>query len=106
MSAEIVRWPRVQEILAEIMNRWEKRTGRRGLPGIHGFYWDTPQELAGDSSMSMTFIEEGVPASETALIISLRRGLGTIPKMPMGGPFVKEDEVQEIESWIDNGMPE
>ena len=106
MSDDVVRWPRVQEILADIMQRWERREKRRGLPGIHGYYWDTPQELAEDEAMGMKFIESGVPASETALVVSLRRGLGTIPKMPMGGPFLKEEEIQEIEQWIDAGMPE
>ena len=106
MSDEIVRWPRVQQILSDIMQRWEGREKRRGLPGIHGYYWDTPQELADDEAMGMKFIEPGVPASETALVVSLRRGLGSIPKMPMGGPFLKEEEIQEIERWIDSGMPE
>ena len=106
MSDDVVRWPRVQEILADIMQRWERREKRRGLPGIHGYYWDTPQELAEDEAMGMKFIESGVPASETALVVSLRRGLGSIPKMPMGGPFLKEEEIQEIERWIDAGMPE
>ena len=105
MSDGEVRWPRVQEILAGIMSRWEARAGRKGLPGIHGYYWDSPEELARDSSMSMRFIEPGMPAKETALVIALRQGLGSIPKMPMGGPFVKEDEVMEIERWIDGGMP-
>ena len=103
---DMVRWPRVQQILADIMQRWERREKRRGLPGIHGYYWDTPQELAEDEAMGMKFIEPGVPASETALVVSLRRGLGSIPKMPMGGPFLKEEEIQEIERWIDAGMPE
>ncbi|MDE2688771.1 MAG: hypothetical protein OXI16_14935 [Chloroflexota bacterium] len=103
---DMVRWPRVQQILADIMQRWERREKRRGLPGIHGYYWDTPQELAEDEAMGMKFIESGVPGSETALVVSLRRGLGSIPKMPMGGPFLKEEEIQEIERWIDAGMPE
>ena len=106
MGDDIVRWPRVQEILYDIMQRWERRERRRGLPGIHGYYWDSPQELAEDEAMGMKFIEPGLPASETALIVSLRRGLGSIPKMPMGGPFLKEEEIQEIERWIDAGMPE
>ena len=106
MSDDIVRWERVQQILSEIMQRWELREKRRGLPGIHGYYWDTPQELADDEAMGMKFSEPGVPASDTALIVSLRRGLGSIPKMPMGGPFLKEEEIQEIERWIDAGMPE
>ncbi|MDA0768643.1 MAG: hypothetical protein O2821_00290 [Chloroflexi bacterium] len=101
-----VRWPRIQEILAGIMNRWETSKGRKGLPGIHGYYWETPVELASDSSMGTKFIEPGIPGKETALVISLREGFGSIPKMPMGGPFVKEDEIQEIERWIDTGMPE
>ncbi|MCY3544005.1 MAG: hypothetical protein OXG80_05995 [Chloroflexi bacterium] len=103
---DMVRWPRVQQILVDIMQRWERREKRRGLPGIHGYYWDTPQELAEDEAMGMKFIESGVPGSETALVVSLRRGLGSIPKMPMGGPFLKEEEIQEIERWIDAGMPE
>ena len=106
MSDEIVRWPRVQQLLTGIMQRWELREKRRGLPGIHGYYWDTPQELVNDEAMGLQFIEPGVPASETALIVSLRRGFGSIPKMPMGGPFLKEEEIQEIERWIDAGMPE
>ncbi len=106
MSDEIVRWPRVQQLLTDIMQRWELREKRRGLPGIHGYYWDTPQELVNDEAMGLQFIEPGVPASETALIVSLRRGFGSIPKMPMGGPFLKEEEIQEIERWIDAGMPE
>lgn len=106
MSDDTVHWPRVQQILSEIMQRWELREKRRGLPGIHGYYWETPQELADDEAMGLKFIESGVPASETALIVSLRRGLGSIPKMPMGGPFLKEEEIQEIERWIDAGMPE
>ena len=106
MSSEEVRWPRVKELLTDVMQRWEKREKRRGLPGIHDYYWDNPQHLANDSSMGTKFIEEGLPPAETALIRSLRHGFGNIPKMPMGGPFLKEDEILEIERWIDNGMPE
>lgn len=106
MSNDAVRWPRVKEILTNIVQRWERREGRKGLPGIHDYYWETPQKLANDRSMGMNFIEPGVPGKDTALIISLRRGLGSIPKMPMNGPFLKEEAIQEIEDWIDNGMPE
>ena len=38
-------------------------------------------------------------------MVFLRKGIGSIPKMPRGGPFLKEAEVQEIERWIDDGMP-
>ena len=56
--------------------------------------------------MGTRFIEAGVPAAETALIRSLRKGFGSIPKMPMGGPFVSEAKILDIEGWIDAGMPE
>ena len=101
-----VKWPRVRQILEDIMKRWEAREGRRGLPGIHDYYWESPQHLANDSAMGMKFVEPGLPGEETALVIALRQGLGSIPKMPMGGPFIKEDEIKEIVDWIDGGMPE
>ena len=106
MSADPVRWPRVKQLLEEAMSRWETREGRKGLPGIHDFHWDSPAHLANDSSMGTRFIEPGVPAEETNLIIALRKGFGSIPRMPMNGPFVKTEEIQEIVDWIDDGMPE
>ena len=46
MSTEIASWPRVRELLDNIMARWERKEGRKGLPGIHSYSWATPQELA------------------------------------------------------------
>lgn len=106
MSEDAPKWPRVKEILDVIMGRWEKKMGRKGFPGFHDFHWDSPDQLANDESMGMKFIVPGQPADETALIVSLRRGFGNIPKMPMGGPFLKTDEIDEIARWIDAGMPE
>ena len=106
MRDGLVRWPRVKEILDGIMDRWERREGRRGMPGIHDYYWGSPQHLANDSAMSKKFIEPGVPGEQTNLVVSLRRGFGTIPRMPLSGPFAKEEEIQEIVQWIDSGMPD
>ena len=106
MSEQVSDWPRVQQLLHDIMGRWERKEGRSGLPGIHDYRWATPQALANDEAMGMKFIESGVPAEETALIVSLRSGFGSIPRMPMGGPFIKPDEIDEIARWIDAGMPE
>lgn len=106
MGDEVATWERVRELLDGIMARWERKEGRKGLPGIHAYEWATPQELAADESMGSKFIEPGTPAEETALIISLRTGFGSIPRMPMGGPFLKPHEIDEIARWIDAGMPE
>ena len=105
-AEEPVTWPKVQDMLNGIMGRWERKQGRKGLPGIHDYSWETPQHLANDRSMGTRFIEPGVPSEETALIVSLRKGFGTIPRMPMGGPFLKEGEIDKIARWIDAGMPE
>ena len=106
MSDDEVRWPRVKEALHGIMARWERRQGRHGMPGIHDYYWETPEHLANDTSMGRKFIEPGVPGEQTNLVIALRRGFGSIPRMPMNGPFLKEEEIQEIVRWIDGGMLE
>lgn len=106
MSDQIPTWGRVRELLDGIMGRWERKEGRKGLPGIHSYAWATPDELANDESMGSKFIEPGVPSEETALIVSLREGFGSIPRMPMGGPFLKPNEIDEIARWIDAGMPE
>ena len=43
--------PGGKEILDGIMSRWERKEGRKGLPGIHDYYWETPQALANDEAM-------------------------------------------------------
>ena len=76
------------------------------MPGIHDYRWETPRDLATDSATGKQFIEPGVPGDETSLVVSLRKGFGSIPRMPMGGPFLKEEQIEEIARWIDSGMPE
>ena len=102
---DAVYWPRVKEILDGIMERWKQRRGRNPLPGIHRFYWDSPQELAESVLSGIRAIEPGVPGRETQLVRALARSVGTWGRMPLRGPFLSEEEVDEIVSWIDRGMP-
>ena len=88
------------------MDGWESREGRSGLPGIHGYYWETPWALANDTAMGKKFIEPGVSGEKTNLVIGLRRGFDSIPRMPVNGPFLTEEEIRDIINWIDDGMPE
>ena len=81
------------------------RKAREPAPGIHDYWWDSPEELAANKPYGRQLIEPGVPGKDTFLVVFLRKGIGSIPKMPRGGPFLKEEEVQEIERWIDDGMP-
>ena len=101
-----VYWPRVKQILDDLMARWEVKRGRRPLPGIHRYYWESPEQLANDVLSGIRAIEPGMPARETAFVRSLARAIGTWGKMPLRGPFLSEAELDEVVSWIDAGMPE
>ena len=88
------------------MERWIERWGRQPLPGIHAFYWETAQDLANSVLSGIRAIEPGLPGRETQLVRSLARSVGTSGRMPLRGPFVPSDEIDEIVAWIDAGMPE
>ncbi len=101
-----VYWPRVKGILDGLMDRWKERWGREPLPGIHTYYWETPQELAESVLSGLRAIEPGLPARETQFVKALARAVATSGRMPLRGPFLSTEEVDEIVSWIDAGMPE
>jgi mono/diheme cytochrome c family protein len=101
-----VYWPRIKEILDHLMERWEERRGRKPLPGIHRYYWESSEQLANDVLSGIRAIEPGVPGRQTAFVRSLERTIGTWGKMPLRGPFLSEEELDEIVSWIDSGMPD
>jgi len=105
-SAQPVYWSRVKAILDGIMADWEARWGRGPYPGIHEYYWDTPQQLANAVLSGYRAIEPGVPGRETHLVRSLVRGVGGFGKMPLSGPFLATAAIAEIVAWIDAGMPE
>lgn len=101
----VVYWPRVKEILDGVMERWKQRWGREPYPGIHAYHWESAQELKDSVLSGRRAIEPGVPGRETQLVRSLTRGVGTVGKMPLRGPFLSNSEVDEIVAWIDAGMP-
>ena len=105
MSDVLVRWPRVSELLEGIMRRWKDRHGDP-MPGIHDYYWATPERLAQNKPYGRQLIEPGVPGKETHLVIFLSKGVGSIPRMPRGGPYLSDEAIEEIVRWIDSGMPE
>ena len=102
----VVYWPRVKEILDNIMERWKERWEREPYPGIHEYYWETAKDLQESVLNGYRSIEPGLAGKDTHLVKALARGCGTFGKMPLRGPFVSRDEVNEIIVWIDSGMPE
>ena len=105
-NEEPVYWPRVKQILEDIMERWTTKWGRDAYPGIHEYYWEKAKDLQESVLSGFRSIEPGVPGRETHLVKSLARGCGTFGRMPSRGPFVKKDQIEEIVRWIDSGMPE
>ena len=51
-------------------------------------------------------IEPGIPGHETQFVRSLARAVGSWGRMPLRGPFLTQEELDEIASWVDAGMPE
>ena len=105
-NVNVVYWPRVKEILDGVMERWKERWGRDPYPGIHRYYWNSPQELAESVLSGVRAIEPGVPGRETQLVRALARAVRTFGRMPLRGPFLSREETDELASWIDAGMPE
>ena len=105
MSQDRVQWSRVSEILESLIQRWIERHGQPA-PGIHDYHWTSPQQLANNKPYRMQLIEPGKPGQDTYLVRFLTSGVGTIPRMPRGGPYLSPDEIAEIAQWIDAGMPE
>ena len=43
-NEEPIYWPRVKQILEDIMERWTTKWGRDAYPGIHEYYWETAKD--------------------------------------------------------------
>lgn len=44
--------------------------------------------------------------NQANLIVDLRVGFPGAGRMPLGGPFIPDSEIQEIEDWINAGCPD
>ena len=64
-NADPIYWPRVKEILDGVMAKWIERWDRQPLPGIHDYYWETPQDLKNSVLSGIRAIEPGIPGRET-----------------------------------------
>ena len=53
-----VKWSRVKELLEDVMERWISRHGEPA-PGIHDYYWDTPQALANKQAIRQAAYRAG-----------------------------------------------
>lgn len=108
-----VRWNRVKEILDESLRRWEKEHGRKPalkVSHVEDLRWETKEQLAESSPYGLKLIETEKVGNdmgrETNLIKILTRNIGGFRRMPSRGPYLSKEEIDEIITWIDSGMPE
>lgn len=103
---------RVKDILDQGMSVWEKQNGSAADLSNHGptFSWATKAELLAAIGHNKRLIQPeliGNSGDKTNLVIDLRTGItGPALRMPKGGPFIPDDQVQEIVDWINQGCPD
>lgn len=104
-------FPRIKDILDRGMAAWEAANGPANLAG-HGatFKWTTKAELMAAVGHGKRLIQPelvGSDGTKTNLVIDLRTGISSPAlRMPKGGPFIPDSEVQEIVDWINQGCPD
>lgn len=108
-----IQWPRIKQILDGAMERWKTENGRDAkMRGAHEGHigWNTKEDLASSSPYDKLLIDPGKVGNgrseETNLIRILRGPIGGYRRMPSGGPYLTREEIEEIASWIDAGMPD
>lgn len=108
-----ITWKRIKEILDNSLERWKSENGREPkMKAVHEGHigWDSKHELAKSSPYDKQLIEpEKVGngrAEETNLVKILRRNIGGFRRMPSRGPYLPNEEIDEIVRWIDAGMPD
>ncbi len=102
---------RVKDILDQGIATWQQQNGDADLSG-HGasFKWDTKANLLAAIGHGKRLIQPEVIGKDGAsahLVIDLRTGIDSPAlRMPKGGPFIPDDQVQEIVDWINQGCPD
>lgn len=104
---------RVKEILDDAMAQWSTEHGRTPDLSVHSddsFGWNTKEQLARSDGFGNVLIDPSLvgngKGNETNLVVALRIGVPGFPRMPLGGPFLPDDQIDYIVQWIDEGMPD
>lgn len=102
---------RVQQILNGGLKAWAVANGYDPDLSGHGaqFSWGTKADLLAAVGKHRRLIQPELigtaDAKDANLIIDLRVGFGG-NRMPQGGPYFPDDQIDEIEQWIAEGCPD
>ena len=104
----------VKQILDEAIATWESTPGNENPADLSGhgatFSWATKENLLGAVGHGRRLIQPEMigngKGNQTNLIIDIRTGLPGSGRMPLGGPFISDDRIKEIEDWINAGCPD
>ena len=108
----MARFARVKQLLDESIDAWKERMGRDPYLSMHSrtFGWADKAQLLASKAFGKQLIADDKVGNgkgrQTELVRALTTGSGRYRQMPSGGPFMAEDEVQEIVDWIDDGCPD
>lgn len=100
---------RVVELLDKARAGWETKHHRAANLARHSanFGWATRDQLVQSTAFGQPLISPETmtkgEAAKARLVIALRAGAPPFARMPVGGPFLSDAEINEIEDWISTG---
>jgi subtilisin family serine protease len=116
LETQVMSFSRVKEILDKVLADWQANNqvipdlSRHRTSGKPPFSWKTAAELRAAWGKGVQLIQLDVigngNGARANLVVDLKSGLGGRPRMPLGGPYLTDAEIQEIVAWIDNGCPD
>lgn len=103
----------VRKILDAAIGTWSAQKNRQANLSGHGaaFQWGTKAQLLAAVGHGRQLVQPEVRGNgkgdQANLVIDLRTGLaGPKSRMPEGGPYVADSDIQIIEDWINAGCPD
>jgi hypothetical protein len=106
----------IETLLEKIISDWKVKHHREpDLLGAHEttkFSWETKDDLLASEALGLKLIQPEVigqnpkRGKEANIVVALQTGVNGNPRMPDGGPYRSDTEIQKIIDWIDAGCPE